>query len=70
MILTIFMQACITMATAGADTFVMNSANPVPPVRNDRNRIRPDQIFGVIFHAQLAAQVNIPHDGIHCELSL
>ena len=37
---------------------------------DDRDRIRQDQLFDVIFPAHLAAQVNISQDGIHQELSL
>ena len=69
-VLAVFMQACITRAVAGADAYVTNSANPMPPARNDRNRIRRDQLFDVIFHAHSAALVNISHDGIRRKLSL
>ena len=68
--LSILVQSCITRAGAGADASNMNSADPMPPARNDRNRIRWDQLFDVIFPAHSAALVNISHDGIGRQLRL
>ena len=70
MALTIFMQACITKATAGDDTSVLNSTDYTIPARNDRNWIRRDQLFDVFFPAHSAGEFNISHDGIHRELTL